>query len=89
VSPSEWESPIAGPVKKKRRNPHPNTTYYEMEVLPLLQKVQKAYACHYLTKFSNKDLDTVIAPFWENSESLQKDWEMGEARHRCLEHAKT
>src|SRR5882762_4970261 len=90
VSPSEREeSPIAGPAKKKKRNPHPNTAYYEVEVLPLLQKVQKAWACHYLTKFSSNDLDKVIAPFWDNSESLQKDWEMGEARHKCLEHAKT
>src|SRR6266446_734978 len=56
VSPSEREeSPIAGPAKKKKRNPHPNTAYYEVEVLPL----------------------------------LQKDWEMGEEKHKCLEHAKT
>ncbi|KAN0084815.1 hypothetical protein V8E54_001282 [Elaphomyces granulatus] len=59
-----------------------------MEVLTLLQKVQKSYARHYLAKFSNKDLDRVIEPFWENSQSSQKDWEIAEARHKCLENVK-
>jgi len=63
-------------------------TYYDMEVLPLLKKVQKSYARHYLTKFSNKDMDRVIELFWANSQSPQKDWEIAEARHRCLETAK-
>jgi len=88
VHSEQEESLVAGRVKKQKRNPHPNTTYYEMEVLPLLQKVQKSYARHYLAKFSNKDLDRVIEPFWENSQSSQKDWEIAEARHKCLENAK-
>jgi hypothetical protein len=83
------EPPIAGPAKRQKRNPHPNTAYYEMEVLPLLRKSQKAYARHYLTKFHNKDIDTIIEPFWAESRSPQKDWEIGEARYKCLENAKT
>ncbi|KAN0085574.1 hypothetical protein V8E54_002041 [Elaphomyces granulatus] len=77
VHSEQEESLVAGRVKKQKRNPHPNTAYYEMEVLPLLQKVQKSYARHYLAKFSNKDL---IEPFWENSQSSQKE---AEAPWKC------
>lgn len=75
--------------KRRKRNPHPNAVYYETEVLPLLRKAQRSYARHYLSKFNNKDIEKVITPLWANSRSSQKDWEISEARHRCLENAKS
>ncbi|KAN0077589.1 hypothetical protein V8E54_005893 [Elaphomyces granulatus] len=84
-TPVHSEQEESGRVKKQKHNPHPNMTYYDMEELPLLKKVQKSYARHYLTKFSNKG---VIELFWANSQSPQKDWEIAEARHGCLETAK-